>query len=104
MKKVGFVLFLMMVTFNAGALDLSKGAQDLNNNLQKIEVKKADKKAELEAKKAEAKEKIDAKKQEIKDKQNEIKNKVEAKKKAISDVKNSLQTTTSGCSCKNKKQ
>ena len=41
MKKVGFVLFLMMVTFNAGALDLSKGVQDLNNNLQKIEAKKA---------------------------------------------------------------
>ena len=115
MKKIGFILFLLTFSFNASAFDLTKGVQDLNNNIQKIEakkankkaeieVKKADKKAEIEAKKLKTKEKIDAKKQKIENKKNEVKNKIEEKKKAISEVKNSLETTTSGCPCKNKKQ
>lgn len=114
MKRIGFILFLLTISFNANAFDLANGVQDLNNNIQKIEAQKANKKAEIEAKKAnkkaeieakrlQTKEKINAKKQEIENKKNEVKNKVEEKKKAISEVKNSLQATTSGCSCKNKK-
>lgn len=108
MKNIGFILFSLIISFNASAFDLSKGMQDLNNNIQKIEAKKANKKAELEAKKAdkkaEIKEKIDNKKQEITDKKTEIENKIEEEKKAISEVKNSLEAVSSGCPCKNKKQ